>query len=618
GLPDALHVALVSATGVAGISVAAPRTSGRVLDAWRAVGVSLGAGALIFLHSDGAVRVAGETWEVPAVYGVLLAAVAFDGGFRRYLPSLLTLPALASAPCASVIWYQEWAGVHQAWAPVTFGAAMAFGQPWAHRLQRPLIDRGLPAYALALTAVPLGFVTWYLALPFAGAAVFAASAGAWGVLAYRRTKPISWLFGADDRHSAEPSAMALGAFAFAMMAVGYFNYGLELSPEDGAWIAAILAFGALAVPLVRSERATGWTNESLVAGLGALAIVTSASFSRDWQVALFLGAGAALLGATSFQLRRTGLAVLAVPLGVLALLAAWSEAGWPTWSLSLTLAGAGAVTYAGLYRARDGAGYAKETSQLVTLSVPVSAILLAAFSLAARTFDLATGEDLVTSTEWIVLAATLAVGAALLTGEGVLRRQRTLVYWGAAVLVGSVELAVASLEPTNVQAFTIPVGLYLLALGFLVRRATPFFGRHMYSNEALLALASLVFVLPPAQQSLTPGGEAWGLMVIAMALGLLVLGLAFAQRWLTVAGVVTVAAAGGRFAFATGASAIPNWVIIGVVGLALLGLGTLLLFEREWWERTRSKLSGWWLPEDEVTPLPPPPAPGAEPLDVAG
>jgi hypothetical protein len=301
-----------------------------------------------------------------------------------------------------------------------------------------------------------------------------------------------------------------------------------------------------------------------------------------------------------------------------ALAFAWRETGWPTWGLGLAYSGIGIAVYATFYPLRVADGKWRKVGDFVSVAFPILGMAVASQAVEAREADITADGALVKSTEWLVRSVTIAVAGTLLVTEGVLRTRRNATLLGSAVLLGAVELSIASFEPGNVQAFTIPVALYLLGLGFFIRRASPLFGRHMFTNEGLFVLGTLVLVLPPAQQSFAAGGENWGLLVIAEAMGLLGLGLAFAQRWLTVAGVTTLAASGGRFAFTSGAADLPNWVIIGLVGLLLLGLGTLLLFERDWWEKTRSRLAGWWiegLPPEKT--LPPPPPPDMEPLDAA-
>jgi hypothetical protein len=59
-----------------------------------------------------------------------------------------------------------------------------------------------------------------------------------------------------------------------------------------------------------------------------------------------------------------------------------------------------------------------------------------------------------------------------------------------------------------------------------------------------------------------------------------------------VGGVLTLTGVGVRWLFTD--SAVPFWLTLGFVGMALLGVGTLLLFERERWDRARARIRRWW------------------------
>ncbi len=604
GLPDQLHAAMVLGLAAPAAALAGPR-SGPWAYGWQAAALGMGFGGLAFAHGY-ETPLPRETWQIPAVYGLVLAGFVIDAVYRRYEYSILAVPAVACAAVASLAWYFDWNQMHQAWAPLAVAGVMAAATYRVSRESR--IGRVLPAYASALAAAPLLFLGSYFDAPAAGFVAFAATAGVLGTLGVRRAKPLSWLFGAPDTNSIEPQLWVVAGYASLLAALGFLADATGLSPANGAWLLALAAVAVLAAPAIRPRVTGERLATALACGLPGLVIALMASLTRDWQSAVFLAAGAGALIANARQLKEHWLYNVAAVMLFAALGALWSEAGLPGWAYALVVAGIGVVTYAALFRIRASDHELRSIADFLTVGIPVLAILAAAGALAARSADFAGGDSMLASPEWLALALTFGTAAMLVVTEGVLRAGRSYIYAGAAGLLGAVEMAIASFEPTNVQAFTVPVAVYLMVLGFVMRHTTPLFGRHMLVNEGLFVLATLVFVLPPAQQSFAPGGESWGLLVLGEAIAILMLGLAFGQRWLTVSGVVTLAAAGGRYAFASGAGDIPNWVVIGLVGLLLLGLGTLLLFERDWWDRTRARLAGWWLedlPHDP--PMPPPP-----------
>lgn len=604
GLPDPLHPAMVAGIAAPAAVLAGPRYGGWVR-IWQATGLVLGAAALYMVHSYED-PLPHETWQIPTVYGLVLAGFAIDAAYRRSVASILAVPAAACAAVAALVWYWDWNPIHQVWSPLAVAIAMA---AISLRMSREtLVGRVLPAYATALALSPIFVLPSYFDIPAAGVLAFAATAAVFGTLGMTRAKPLSWLFGAPDTHSIEPELLAVGGYTFLAAALGFTADALDLSPANAAWLQAVAAVAALSGPAIRPRITGEWLVTGLLCGFGGLFVALVASVSRDWQVALFLTAAAGAVIAEARTFKRHWLLVVAAGMLFGALGAAWMEVGLPAWSYALVVAGVGAVAYALLYGIRTTEHELRKVARFLTVAIPVLSMLVAAGALWAKAGEFEGDGAMVTSPEWLAVSLTFATGAVLVITEGVLRAGRRYIYAGALGLLAAIEMAIASFEPTNVQAFTVPVAIYLMGLGFVMRHDESLFGRHMFVNEGLFVLATLVLVLPPAEQSFAAGGEAWGLLVLAEATAILLLGLAFGQRWLTVAGVVTLAAAGGRFAFASGAGAIPNWVVIGVVGLVLLGLGTLLLFERDWWDRTRTRLAGWWLADvPHEPPMPPPP-----------
>ncbi|MFN0145140.1 MAG: hypothetical protein ACKVT1_01405 [Dehalococcoidia bacterium] len=48
--------------------------------------------------------------------------------------------------------------------------------------------------------------------------------------------------------------------------------------------------------------------------------------------------------------------------------------------------------------------------------------------------------------------------------------------------------------------------------------------------------------------------------------------------------------------------AVPYWLLLGLLGTALLGFGMLLLFQREAWDRLRHRIARWWIEAPPAEP----------------
>ena len=203
------------------------------------------------------------------------------------------------------------------------------------------------------------------------------------------------------------------------------------------------------------------------------------------------------------------------------------------------------------------------------------------------------GVSLVTTAEWALAAAVLAMGAAAVTGEG-LRLWKRWVWMGGSVgLLAALLMGIATFEPPNVQAYTAPIGAYLVFAGLTFRASPELFGKHILIHEGVMVLGALLLVLPPAEQSFAPGGGYYGLELIGISLVLLLIGLLLHGRWLVAAGIATMTVTAMRMVTG-GLFSTPYWLLLGVGGTALIGFGLLVLLERERWDRFRHRVVEWW------------------------
>ena len=96
-LPHQQHTAMI----LGGTTVAAALVvGGRFPFAWRAVYAATSAGALFAAHSY-AQEAGTGAWQLPAAYGLVLAALLWDSAWNRCQPAMLFVPAVGpGAPSA--------------------------------------------------------------------------------------------------------------------------------------------------------------------------------------------------------------------------------------------------------------------------------------------------------------------------------------------------------------------------------------------------------------------------------------------------------------------------------------------------------------------------------------
>ncbi len=555
-------------------------------------------------------------WQLPISYGAVLLGSLWDALPARHERSWLLVPALAGMTGSTALWAADVPAAHWAWPPVAAGLAIAASELWWRN--RPALARVGWPYALALALVPLGFIGEYVDTPWAGTTAFALSGLAFTWAAVRSHGAFLTLGGLEPTSTAllvERQMLGRAGSALFFGAAAYLNLALELEAAEGAWTYAAIGTGAWLgiAAFARLERSvTGVLVPVAATGLGLALFIAREDYG---QSAVMLGAWSAA-SAVSIIATRRWIATAPVAAGVAGTLAyAWASREWPAWSLAVVYAGMAIATAAALTRWRD---YGRsERSRVVTALSTVPAAL--AFAVAITTVNwrgdqlsrlpLAGRPDLVTTDEWAAMAGILVAFGAALFLEGLRLRLRVLAVSGTAAAMLGLEFAIATFQPENVQAYTAPLAFYLVGLGMTYRRSSELFGRHMYLHEALIAGGAAVLVLPGAEQALSPGGDKWGLILIAEAFLLLAAGFALSQRWLVVPGVLTIGGVGFRY-FSTGSGKLPYWLTLGIAGLILLGFGVLLLSAREWWDRTRLRIGHWWLEGDEESrPPPAPPAP---------
>ncbi len=183
----------------------------------------------------------------------------------------------------------------------------------------------------------------------------------------------------------------------------------------------------------------------------------------------------------------------------------------------------------------------------------------------------------------LVLAVLSLAG--ILAVVAVARQDVVRGYVASVLGLAAALMQIAVTEPGNPQAYSAPIALYLLGASW-TRRHDP----RIY--DPLTGAGAALLLVPSLAQSFGPGGFIWALLCGAEALGFVVLGLVLGRRTPLAAGVVGLTLVVLRQTL-DAANALPSWAIMGLVGVLLLGIGTLALAAREvlirWVEVARSR-----------------------------
>ena len=476
----------------------------------------------------------------PAGAETYLAVLALSwlplaGAVATVFAALDSRVAGASIEAVSTVEYRSLVLIVLPFAPL-----IAF-DAWRHRRWEPAVVALLILIGSVWAQWPVfGWPTWTLAAAYA-------AAGTGGFVALTRWRSLG-----DD------------AAALAVQALSWLTPG-----------AAILA---AAVAL-----------EARLAGTGIEAPGTT-EYRTLVLVTLLL---APLLAFEAWRLRRwePAVAALAVVFGCAAAL--WPVFDWPTWTLAgaYSLAGVGAFLALSRWR-RAGSDSTALAVQALSwgglLLGPLAA--LQAMDLRLDTLD----ANPATLVEFRTLAALLLPIAAAVEFEG----RRLGIRWASlpasALVMIALELAIATLEPGNVQAHTVPAAVYLALVGLAVRTSGTL-SRHLSWHELLQLAGAALLVLPQAEQGFEPGGTRWGLVLLVEGIALLGVAMVLGARWLGVSAVITLSGVALRFLWLNRESeAVPYWVMLAVAGFLLLAVGMTILLQREWWDRTRVRVRGWW------------------------
>jgi hypothetical protein len=320
-------------------------------------------------------------------------------------------------------------------------------------------------------------------------------------------------------------------------------------------IGAVSVAANLLLAIDEPDRVSG-TGQALTFGLAGVAVLVIAW----WRVRPWLAvAGVALLAvATIFAARMGNNHDTAIPAGLVLL----------SWLVM--------ATTIALQRAERGA-HLGQVLRLAAIGVGFVAIVAAVG---------ANGEADPGSTGWHVMAFTLVMAAALVATEGWLRQDRRWVIGASVLAMAALLLQIGGQEPSNIQAYTVPVALYLLALGWFSRR-------NRSLRDVLLALGSVALLAPPLLAAQADGDATQLLIGGVEALVLLVAGTFLRLRVAIAAGVAAITLIALRF-LVDAALALEGWITLLAGGLLLLVIGTVLTIWKDALRERLERLQAGW------------------------
>jgi hypothetical protein len=186
----------------------------------------------------------------------------------------------------------------------------------------------------------------------------------------------------------------------------------------------------------------------------------------------------------------------------------------------------------------------------------------------------------------IALLALLAFAMALVV------RSRLLAVLASAILTSALLLEIAHFQPDNLQAYPVPLGLYLFVLVLLTSRygdlpeeLSPWF-------ERLYGLGPTIIMAPSFFQSLEKDAWGYGLVLLGESLAFLAVAVIQRRPWLLTIAVSFVIANGLHYLFFE--RTLPTWATLSLAGVLLMLAGTAILSARDRWPAIQEGILAWW------------------------
>lgn len=534
----------------------------------RGVVAALALATLFYVAAAWSARGPGGAARMAAAVGALGAGslLVLSTGYAARIP-WRGYPALLLANAWGILALAIWARRRgAAWADAAlFGSlvqAALLTLPWGF-----LVSDDQPAYWTALFALQLLYwllLVWYLRQ--------------------------SWFL--------YPAALALALTTFHAL-----RTQVAPSPSPYAWPFALLA--VLPVAALRPLRARGasrvWDANLVVIGqFLAVAAATLALAGGDkvqlaavlWLFVLASAAVVAVERREELLALPTGWALFAVAaaLDALGVERRWAEVVYAAIGLALAI---GLQAWRGVPNARRPGWYMAHRwlAGIWAACGPV----LSAINLSGPFGDFLVHRELrelVLDYAYLPAMLSVALCGVALAADAVFTLRRPTGYGASAVLMAAALMGIARITPNNPQAYSAPLGIYLLGLSVYVAYERDLGPVRMPAANGLLASAVAVILGTTFAQSLV---HPWRYTFLGLleGLALLAVTLFLRRRYGVALTLLFLAAFALRAAFDV-ARELPYWAIIGLLGLLLLGGGFFILLRRDRIEQWGAQAARRW------------------------
>jgi len=462
---------------------------------------------------------------------------------------------------------------------------------------------------IAITIAWLPFEKLYLDFPRHGAGVHFAAVALYLVAARLTTVqvPLADVIDVVDPESRArayrlPLSIPLVYAAGVTLAFGLFHLLSSLPAAEGAGESDLAwPYFGLSVGVALAAVATRWLwplvrPHVYVVALGLSLAVLLIAAGQDGQVTLLLALYTGLSLALAIWEREPPALVLPAVYGFFAVLAAWRYYAPPDAYLPLALSGIGCGLFAAyaLLRRRYGRwslvavvlAFAYTVATPITAWVRLDDLVQPSGFVGAQHFE----KTLLYETA----AASVGVLAILLVALAWFQRRVEIAASATMLMMVALLLEVGHFRPDNIQAYTAPLGVYVLAGALLALRFSklPSDAREAVGVGELVG--ALLIMAPSFVQSFDHGAWAYGIVLLGEGLALFGIAVVRRRLWLLCSSTGFVVVDGLHYLFFSGGPALPNWVLLAIAGTLVMAAGTAILLGRDQWTRWQSAIEVWW------------------------